>query len=82
MLREKKQELAEGMGFEPTIRALVPYNGLANRRLQPLGHPSAGSGGKSHGVCRDGFYRSRCRHVNETRRRPPFCAGPGARNRR
>ncbi len=22
---------------------LSPYNGLANRRLQPLGHPSAGS---------------------------------------
>ena len=21
---------------------LTPYNGLANRRLQPLGHPSAG----------------------------------------
>ena len=27
------------MGFEPTIR-YYPYNGLANRRLQPLGHPS------------------------------------------
>jgi hypothetical protein len=27
------------MGFEPTIRH-YPYNGLANRRLQPLGHPS------------------------------------------
>ncbi len=32
--------LAEGMGFEPTIR-LTSYNGLAIRRLQPLGHPSA-----------------------------------------
>ena len=31
--------MAEGMGFEPTIR-YNPYNGLANRRLQPLGHPS------------------------------------------
>lgn len=28
------------MGFEPTIR-LTSYNGLAIRRLQPLGHPSA-----------------------------------------
>ena len=28
------------MGFEPTI-GFNPYNGLANRRLQPLGHPSA-----------------------------------------
>ena len=33
--------MAEEMGFEPTIR-ISPYNGLANRRLQPLGHPSAG----------------------------------------
>ncbi len=33
--------MAEGMGFEPTVR-LSPYNGLANRRLQPLGHPSTG----------------------------------------
>lgn len=32
--------MAEGMGFEPTIR-LTSYNGLAIRRLQPLGHPSA-----------------------------------------
>src|SRR6478672_4312182 len=32
-------KVAEGMGFEPTIRH-YPYNGLANRRLQPLGHPS------------------------------------------
>ncbi len=30
----------EGVGFEPTVQALDPYNGLANRRLQPLGHPS------------------------------------------
>lgn len=35
--------LAEGMGFEPTI-GCYSYNGLANRRLQPLGHPSAGRG--------------------------------------
>src|SRR5690606_16608772 len=38
-----KAVLAEGMGFEPTI-GCYPYNGLANRRLQPLGHPSAGRG--------------------------------------
>src|ERR1043165_1047950 len=31
--------LAERMGFEPMIR-VSPYNGLANRRLQPLGHLS------------------------------------------
>ena len=31
--------VAERMGFEPMIRC-NPYNGLANRRLQPLGHLS------------------------------------------
>ena len=40
--------VAEGMGFEPTIRH-YPYNGLANRRLQPLGHPSTDEW--VHGVC-------------------------------
>ena len=33
-----------GRGIRTLDRALQPYNGLANRRLQPLGHPSAGSG--------------------------------------
>ena len=32
--------VAEGVGFEPTMR-VTPHNGLASRRLQPLGHPSA-----------------------------------------
>ncbi len=32
--------MAETRGFEPPIRC-YPYNGLANRRLQPLGHVSA-----------------------------------------
>ena len=32
-------KLAERGGFEPPIR-FNPYNGLANRRLQPLGHLS------------------------------------------
>ncbi len=31
--------MAETRGFEPRIRC-YPYNGLANRRLQPLGHVS------------------------------------------
>ena len=31
--------MAERMGFEPMIR-VSPYNDLANRRLQPLGHLS------------------------------------------
>ena len=32
--------MAEGGGFEPPI-PVSQYNGLANRRLQPLGHPSS-----------------------------------------
>ena len=32
--------MAERGGFEPPVQALDPYNGLANRRLQPLGHLS------------------------------------------
>ena len=30
---------AEEEGFEPSVR-FYPYTGLANQRLQPLGHPS------------------------------------------
>lgn len=33
-------KMAEGEGFEPSRHITAP-NGLANRRLQPLGHPSA-----------------------------------------
>jgi hypothetical protein len=32
-------DMAENGGFEPPIE-LSPYNGLANRRLQPLGQLS------------------------------------------
>jgi hypothetical protein len=35
-----RRVLAETEGFEPSIRLFEPYNGLANRRLQPLGHVS------------------------------------------
>jgi DNA repair protein RecO (recombination protein O) len=34
------RKMAEWRGFEPPIRC-YPYNGLANRRLRPLGHHSA-----------------------------------------
>ena len=34
--------MAEGGGFEPP-KGIAPFNDLANRRLQPLSHPSAGS---------------------------------------
>jgi hypothetical protein len=37
-------------GIRTPDRALRPYNGLANRRLQPLGHLSAVSDLR-HGVC-------------------------------
>ena len=53
--------MAEGKGFEPP-KGISSFNDLANRRLQPLGHPSAGAGPlpdagasigpvKIHGVC-------------------------------
>ena len=32
--------MAEAGGIRTLDRALQPYNGLANRRLQPLGHSS------------------------------------------
>jgi hypothetical protein len=35
--------MAETEGFEPSIR-VSPYNDLANRRLQPLGHVSGSAG--------------------------------------
>jgi hypothetical protein len=46
---ENLRKVAEGTGFEPAIRC-NPYNGLANRRLQPLGHPSTDEW-CLHGVC-------------------------------
>src|SRR5438477_5720694 len=39
--------LAERKGFETLIR-VSPYNGLGNRRLQPLGHLSAAAGMPEH----------------------------------
>ena len=33
--------MAEGKGFEPP-KGISSFNDLANRRLQPLGHPSTG----------------------------------------
>ena len=53
--------MAEGKGFEPP-EGVSSFNDLANRRLQPLGHPSTGATRscgpkcphvvlKIHGVC-------------------------------
>ena len=36
-----EKKMAEGKGFEPP-KGISSFNDLANRRLQPLGHPSAG----------------------------------------
>ena len=36
------EKMAEGKGFEPP-EGVSSFNDLANRRLQPLGHPSAGA---------------------------------------
>jgi hypothetical protein len=48
-----KREFGGDGGIRTLDRALQPYNGLANRRLQPLGHisgtadmPDAGAGRK------------------------------------
>src|SRR3546814_12873298 len=38
--REPEGEMADREGFEPSSR-VTPSNGLASRRLQPLGHLSA-----------------------------------------
>ena len=38
-LKERQMKMAEGEGFEPSVR-ITPYTGLANQRLKPLGHPS------------------------------------------
>ena len=48
-----EQKMAEGKGFEPP-EGVSSFNDLANRRLQPLGHPSANMGiwgCPQHGVC-------------------------------
>ena len=56
--------MAEGKGFEPP-EGVSSFNDLANRRLQPLGHPSAGVT-KCVGSEPAPF------HVGNTRRMLPF----------
>ena len=41
--------MAEGKGFEPP-KGISSFNDLANRRLQPLGHPSAGVTGSGTNI--------------------------------
>ena len=67
------RERSEREGFEPSIRC-YPYNGLANRRLQPLGHLSAATSASTRGMGRSrrryshpGKSLHRCRDNTRTR---------------
>ena len=52
--------MAEGKGFEPP-KGISSFNDLANRRLQPLGHPPAGVIGSASKILA-------CSYVDNTRR--------------
>ena len=41
--RREERKYGGAGGIRTLDRALQPYNGLANRRLQPLGHSSIGA---------------------------------------
>ena len=62
--KKNREKMAEGKGFEPP-KGISSFNDLANRRLQPLGHPPAGVTGPA-----DKFLASA--HVHNTRRMLPF----------
>ena len=50
-------KMAEGKGFEPP-KGISSFNDLANRRLQPLGHPPAGVTGSAVKILTDSHVRS------------------------
>ena len=56
--------MAEGKGFEPP-KGISSFNDLANRRLQPLGHPPAGVTGSAGNILAKS-------HVQNTRRMLSF----------
>ena len=68
-------------GIRTLDRALQPYNGLANRRLQPLGHISASATGAAAEICptpeaiarpaRSAVHRRARRRNRSARRRAP-----------
>ena len=58
------KKMAEGKGFEPP-KGISSFNDLANRRLQPLGHPPAGVKGSAGNTLASS-------HVHNTRRMLPF----------
>jgi hypothetical protein len=47
-----EQETGGAGGIRTLDRALQPYNGLANRRLQPLGHSSVTADMPDAAACR------------------------------
>ena len=62
-------------GIRTLDRALQPYNGLANRRLQPLGHssikadmPDAGARRKRQMAARRNPYKLIARHASQSGR--------------
>jgi hypothetical protein len=82
------QHLTGGAGGIRTLdRALQPYNGLANRRLQPLGHssvkadmPDAGASRKRQ-ICRRSIpVRASC-SWNATEALARICGGDAGRSR-
>ncbi len=64
-------EVAERVGFEPTVRC-YPYNGLASRRYRPLSHLSSrvvcvGEGRTSPDTC------EKLRYLEGLRQGVSFC---------
>ena len=57
---KNQEKMAEGKGFEPP-KGISSFNDLANRRLQPLGHPPAGVTGSAGKILTNS-------HVHSTRR--------------
>jgi hypothetical protein len=53
-----KDYLAEGVGFEPTVR--MTYNGFRDRPIRPLSHPSGGEPRRCEGVRFRGCRLGRC----------------------
>jgi hypothetical protein len=62
----QRQDSGGAGGIRTLDRALQPYNGLANRRLQPLGHSSVRADMPDAGA-------SRKRQIRRRRVRQPFC---------
>ena len=50
-MSERRGKTGGDGGIRTLDRALQPYNGLANRRLQPLGHISAAAPGAAAEIC-------------------------------